>query len=107
MDFIKDFIEEKVATARLASSEQVYIYSGRSFELSDLDDPGTILTNLTRDSFKHVETYGKTTELVITDQGHETRIVFLNGAVDRFKVQLADQSYLDMRDLDEHIHIAI
>ncbi len=107
LDFIKDLLDDRVAKANLANSEQAYIYSGRSFELSDLDEPGIILTNLQREQFKHVETYGKTVELVIVDGSEETRIVFLNDSVDRFKIQLADRKFLEIRELDEHIHISI
>ena len=106
MDLITEFIADNVATATLATSEQVYIYSGRSFELSDLDEPGIILTNLQVHHFNHVETYGKTVELVIIQNGEESRIVFLNESVERFKIQLANNAYLNIQDLDEHIHIS-
>lgn len=93
--------------ANLASSEYAYIYSGKSFELSDLDEPGIILTNLQRENFSHVETFGRTSEVVVMVSGEETRMVFLNSCIDNFRVQLADQSFLDITQLDEHIHVAV
>ncbi len=94
------------STTQVSFDEHIYIYSGNDVELSDLDDPGTIITQLPRSAFTHMETFGNTVELVVQIANSFSRIVFLNGCMDRFRIQLLDQSFLDTDELDEHIYLA-
>lgn len=92
MEFLKTELESKN-----------FIYSGGHKKFSHLDAPGLILTQLTKENFSHLETKGRTTDLVIIKDGKRQRIRFSNECFYKFMVVLKDESILDVSELEEHI----